>query len=172
MKTNIGYTHKDAIRITENKIEVSLITINNGKTPVKSHDLLLDTGAFLTILNKRAAELNGYEIYKEKACTISGFSEKGLLCDLRKIPIAFFCNHKIEDVIIATPHENIQVTEVLGMNILENFTFGLDFSAKEIFTKIRADFASQKPRYKCGAVSILTEDDIISTGGRNGSKKI
>lgn len=171
-KIKLTFENRAEMLFMDGHIVVPLITINDGRTPVQSLPLVFDTGAFITLIEKDKADEYGYKIYKEKACVIAGFSEKGLLCDLRKIPAAVFCNHKIENVIIATPHTATPVTEVLGINILENFCFAVDFSTKEIYTKVRKNFTSQKPRYKCGAVSTITEDDILALGGRYGRKKI
>jgi len=135
-----------------------LTTIDDSRTPVKTIDLLLDTGAFITLITKERAKKNGYKITEEKGCKIAGFSEKGLLCDLRIVPNAIFCGFVIKDVIFATPHEdNITITEVLGMNILENFDFGLNFSKEKIYANIREKFVSQKAKYQSGAVSLLAD---------------
>jgi len=155
---SIDYTHKDGIEVLENVIRVSLMTIDSSRIPAKELSLMFDTGAFITLIRKDRAELNGYKILEEKGCIISGFSEKGLICDLRKIPSAVFCGHRIDDVIIATPHDDgVLVSEVLGMNILENFMFGMDLDSREIYTKKRATFTSLKPKYQSGSVSLFRE---------------
>ncbi|MCL2225940.1 MAG: hypothetical protein FWB96_13310 [Defluviitaleaceae bacterium] len=157
---SITYTHRESVEIEGSQIHVRLITIDNSRIPAKSLRLVLDTGAFISIINKDIADLNGYKIFAEKACVIAGFSEKGLICDLRKIPSAIFCNHRIEDVIIATPHDRIPVTEVLGTNILENFHLGIDFADEKIFTRKRGKFTSEKPKYQSGNVTIFNENDF------------
>ena len=140
----------------DNKTQVSLVTIDNSHVPMKRIHLLFDTGAFITLIRKDRAESNGFKIYKERSCVITGFSEKGLVCDLRKIPTAIFCGFRVDDVLVATPHEDgVPVIEVLGMNILENFSFGLDFEKEEIYINIRKGFVSQKPKYQCGNVSFF-----------------
>ena len=145
--------------MTENKILVSLMTIDDSRVPVRQLSLLFDTGAFITLIRKDRAEINGYKIFEENACLISGVSEKGLSCDLRKIPSVVFCGHRIDDVIIATPHdEDVLVSEVVGMNILENFNIGLDLDKQEIYTTKRDSFTSLKPKYRSGNVSLLHEN--------------
>jgi hypothetical protein len=146
--------------IEENRmiIEVQSVDYKNRKLPVVQHDLLIDTGAFLTMVNKSTADENNYPIITPKGCAISGFSQQGLLCDLRKIPILIFCGFTIKDVIIATPHhDNVTVSEVLGMNVLENFDIGLNQSLCEIYLNKRASFISEKPRYQSGEISLLGE---------------
>jgi hypothetical protein len=72
--------------------------------------------------------------------------------------MAVFCGFRIENVVVATPHhDGVAVTEVLGMNILENFDFGLSLAKSEIYLSPEADFASQKPKYSCGGISIFRE---------------
>ncbi|MDR2167492.1 MAG: hypothetical protein LBE35_06565, partial [Clostridiales bacterium] len=79
----------------------------------------------------------------------------------RIIPVAVFCGFRIRDVIVATPHDDgVRITEVLGMNILENFDFGFSLSKSEIYLSINRGFASQKPKYSCGSISIFREDEF------------
>jgi hypothetical protein len=158
MKYEAVYTHKGSIDVFKSQIKAELVTIDKSRSPVKRLELIVDTGAFVTLINKGKAEENGYKIIEERGLKISGFTEKGLLCDLRLIPVAVFCGFRIENAIIATPHHNdIAVTEVLGMNILENFSFGFDFEKSEIYLAARKSFISQKPRYACGDISNFQE---------------
>ena len=114
MKADISYSNRGGIKIFENKIHVPLITVDTSRNPVKTIPLLFDTGAFITLIGKKTAIRNGYEIYQQKGCIISGFSEKGIVCDLRKISSVVFCGFLIEDVFIATPHDDeVKVTENL-----------------------------------------------------------
>ena len=133
-----------------------MYTVDKSRSPVKRLDLIIDTGAFITVIRKDRAELNNYPIIKSKGCVIAGFSERGLVCDLRVIDKVIFCGFEINDVIVATPHNNnIQVSEVLGMNVLENFKLTLDFDNEQIETQLRNKFESKKPRYKSGIVNVV-----------------
>ena len=157
---NICYSHKDNVDIAENKaiVEIQSIDYQNKKRPVNQHDLLIDTGAFINMLNKATAEERGYSITDVKGCAISGFSQNALLCDLRIIPAVIFCGYVINDVIVATPHfDNVAVSEVLGMNVLENFDFGLNLTNGEIYICKRASFVSEKPKYRSGEVNLLSD---------------
>ena len=157
---NVSYSHVGNFGVTENKmiIEVQSVDYHNRQEPIQWLDLLIDTGAFITMLSKATAEENGYPIIQSQGCKISGFSQKELLCDLRKIPIMVFCGYMVKDVIIATPHDdNVLVSEVLGMNILENFDFGINQDKREIFLNQRVSFVSEKPKYKSGEVSLFSE---------------
>ena len=157
---NISYSNMGSLDIKENRmlIGVQCVDYQNRKQPITWLDLLIDTGAFITVINKKTADTNGYPITNARGCAISGFSQKNLLCDLRKIPVMVFCGFTIKDVVIATPHyDNIIVSEVLGMNVLENFTIDLEQTKCEIYLNKRASFVSEKPRYKSGAISLLTE---------------
>lgn len=147
----------DSILLDDNnKLVYSLYTIDKSRTPVKRLDLILDTGAFITVLRKDRAELNNYPIVKEKGCIIAGFSEKGLVCDLRLIDKVVFCGFEINNVIVATPHDNhISVSEVLGMNVLENFKLTLDFDKGRLESSLRGQFESKKPKYQSGEVHLV-----------------
>jgi hypothetical protein len=52
------------------------------------------------------------------------------------------------------------VSEVLGMNVLENFDFGFSQTNDELYLNKRAFFVSEKPKYKSGTVSLLTETSL------------
>jgi len=158
MPTEISFAHSDRIAVSGNVIKATFATIDASRNPVRRFQLLFDTGAFITLINKDRAILNRYAVFEEKGCIISGFSEKGLVCDLRKISTVVFCGFRIDDVLIATPHDDdVRVTEVLGMNILENFIFGVDIASEEIYMSVRPAFVSQKPKYKSGHVSLLQD---------------
>ena len=157
---SISYSHMGKFKVAENKMIVHIQSVDyqNRKMPVNQHNLLIDTGAFITMLNKATAEERGYPIVDVKGCAISGFSQQGLLCDVRKIPVVIFCGFTIKDVLVATPHyDNVTVSEVLGMNVLENFDIGLEQAKGEIYLNKRAFFVSEKPKYKSGEISLLTE---------------
>jgi len=156
-----SFTHAGDIEISDdNKIFVDLAGVDTSRKPVKRIELICDTGAFITIIGKERAEASGYPIIESKGCIISGFSEKGLICDLRKISCAIFCGFEIKDVIIATPHENgVRISEVLGMNVLENFNFGFNLTEKKIYLNKRESFESFKPKYKCGEINIFIEGE-------------
>ena len=120
--------------------------------------MLIDTGAFITMMNKKTASRRGYPIIDVKGCAISGFSQQGLLCDLRKIQLVVFCGYTIKNVIVATPHyDNVEVSEVLGMNVLENFNFAVSLDNKEIFLNKRNTFVSEKPKYTSGEIGFFSE---------------
>jgi len=158
---NMSYSHKGAFVMRNNKMVILLYSVDyhNRNAPVREFNVFIDTGAFLTLLNKETADEFGYPIIEEKCCAISGFSEKGLLCDLRKIPALLFCGFTIRDVIIATPHhDDVHVSEVLGMNVLENFDIGLVQTCGELYLNLRAPFISEKPRYQSGEISLLTDE--------------
>jgi len=161
MATEMLYSHTENIINVESKIIIGLITIDDTAIPAKQFDLLFDTGAFITLIRKDRALEHGYKIVEEKACAISGFSEKGLLCDLRRIPTAVFCGFRLDDILVATPHDDgVKVVEVLGMNIIENFDFGFSLSKNEIHLNVRRGFVSQKPKYQCGKVSVVNENEL------------
>jgi len=83
---SVSYSHKGNVDVEDNKVivEIQSIDYQNRKSPVGRHDLLIDTGVFITMMNKKTANRRGYPIVDVKGCAISGFSQQGLLCDLRK----------------------------------------------------------------------------------------
>ncbi|MCL2169351.1 MAG: retroviral-like aspartic protease family protein [Defluviitaleaceae bacterium] len=162
----IKYSHEGDFELIENKLVAVLGSINASERnrPVQELPLIVDTGAFITLINKDTAENHGYKIDNNKTIIITGFSEKGMICDLRKIPALVFCGFVIQDVLIATPQSHeVKVPEVLGMNILENFNFAFDMDEHLIYLNKRGEFVSDKPHYKSGEVVLLEEDKLWST---------
>ncbi|MCL1997411.1 MAG: hypothetical protein FWG65_01435, partial [Turicibacter sp.] len=154
--TKISYKNKTSLNIKDNQAFIDLYSIDNSNTPAKKLTFLLDTGAFMTTMQKEKAIKRGFKVVEPKSFIIGGFGGGSVLCDLRVIPTLLFCGYKIKDAVIATPNaDNIAINEVVGMNILENFQFGIDFALSELYANIRGKYVSQKPKYQCGEVSLM-----------------
>ena len=159
-------------------------------------NILLDTGATLTSLNKKVADLKKYPIIKYGEPVVMGFTDLdraikalsacgksrteayeylkrhrgknlieslrndygitgiGLVCDLRRVSYAVLHKYVVKDVIIATPSDDgIVITELIGMNLLEKFSFGLDVDDKWLYLSKRASGGAYvNPDYACGNV--------------------
>jgi hypothetical protein len=159
-------------------------------------NLVVDTGAYITVINKITAENGNYPIVAENALMLYGFFGKGiikrevvkkgkdvdstvgndfrlnplqaktilernglhnvgLLCDLRVIPAVAFCGFMLEDVVIATPvADDADITEVLGMNVLGYFQFGIDLDRKKIYLrKGDGGYEPSDSRFRCGKIT-------------------
>ena len=165
-------------------------------------NILVDTGATITSLDKRVADLNGYPIIKHGEPILLGFNDFGkiikalmkagkteaevnaylksyagrskdllaslhneysitnigLVCDLRRVSFALLCGYIVNDVIIATPSEDdVAITEVIGMNILEKFSIGMDFENNWFYLSHKTSMSTiVNSDYACGDVSLLT----------------
>jgi hypothetical protein len=86
----------------------------------------------------------------------NGLPDVGLVYDLRIIPLAVLCGYKIENMVVATPNEdNIDITEVLGMNVLGRFDFGISLEKKKIYLSENAGtYVPPNPDYMCGSISL------------------
>jgi hypothetical protein len=86
----------------------------------------------------------------------NGLPDVGLVYDLRVIPLVVFCGYKIEDMIVATPTEdNTDITEVLGMNVLGRFDFGISLERKLICLSVNTGlYTPPDPMYACGSISL------------------
>ncbi|MCL2717250.1 MAG: hypothetical protein FWE14_00495 [Lachnospiraceae bacterium] len=166
-------------------------------------DLLLDTGATVTSLNKTVADENGYPIIKHGYPTVFGFNDYaralkalidlgkeesearaymssfkgrgkdlinslrndygindiGLVCDLRKVSFVVLYDFVVNDVLIATPSEDdVVITEVLGMNVLEKFHFGFDLKGHWLYlSRNESGISYVNSDFTCGSVSLLQE---------------
>ncbi|MCL2016360.1 MAG: hypothetical protein FWG68_08970 [Defluviitaleaceae bacterium] len=154
--TAINYANKISVETKDNQAFIVLHSIDNSRQPVKELRFLLDTGAFITTMQKEMAIKHGFKVTVPNAIEIGGFGGSKIFCDLRVIPTLIFCGYKMQDVIIATPTaDKLPITEVVGMNILENFQFGVDFALCELYANARGRYISQKPKYQCGEVSLM-----------------
>jgi hypothetical protein len=79
-----------------------------------------------------------------------GITDVGLVCDMRKVSLIMLSDFIVEDVVIATPHDDgVLITEVLGMNVLEKFHIGFDY--KSDFKYYSAPSKASKYVYCSGA---------------------
>jgi hypothetical protein len=175
---------------------------NDERQQYRVGNILLDTGATVTSLNKKVADLKKYPIIKYSEPVVMGFTDLdraikalatcgksrteayeylkrhrgknlieslrndysitgiGLVCDLRRVSYAVLFKYVVKDVIIATPSEDgIVITELIGMNLLEKFNFGLDVEDKWLYLSKRTSVnAHVNPDYTCGNVSLITEN--------------
>lgn len=85
-----------------------------------------------------------------------GITGIGIVCDLRRVSFITLNGFTIEDVVVATPHDdNIEITEVLGMNVLEKFSMGMDFDNDSFYLRKRTGCGVFVPDdFKCGDVSV------------------
>ncbi|MDR0220116.1 MAG: hypothetical protein LBI54_01770 [Lachnospiraceae bacterium] len=82
-------------------------------------------------------------------------TDVGLVCDTRKVSLVMLSDFIVEDVIIATPRDDgVLITEVLGMNVLEKFHIGFDYSGNYLLLSERIDGRPLgNPEFRCGNVS-------------------
>jgi predicted aspartyl protease len=173
---------------------------NNTYRQYRIDDMLIDTGAVLTSVNKKFADVYQYPIIKHREPVLMGFNDFGrairslvkrgktdaeakaylsqfagrskdlldslridfnitdigLVCDLRKVSYAMLYDFVIKDVIVATPSDDdVIITEVIGMNVLEKLQFGVDFDNSIIYlAKSSNNITRINPDFTCGAVSL------------------
>ncbi|MCL1998551.1 MAG: retropepsin-like domain-containing protein [Turicibacter sp.] len=158
----INYKYKIPLEVLNNQVFVKLYSVDNSRQPMKPLTFLLDTGAFMTTMEKEKAVKRGFKVSESKALVIGGFGGGSILCDLRVIPTLVFCGFQIKNALVATPNaDNIAINEVVGMNILENFQLGIDFALSELYANIRGKYVSQKPKYQCGEVSLMDFEEFL-----------
>jgi hypothetical protein len=94
---------------------------------------------------------------KKQFLADNGLSDVGLVYDLRVIPLAVFCGHRLENMLVATPTEDdTNITEVLAMNVLGRFDFGISLERQLIFLSMNKGlYTPPDPMYACGSVSLV-----------------
>ena len=121
----------------------------------KPISLIVDTGAFVTIINKETA--NRYKLdllpIKLRDHPLGGFAGSTKV-DLVEVPQIIIGNRTISDVVVAIPQ--IETTQnILGLNILEYFKFYVDTDENYIYFQ-DSDTYKIEDIYRCGEVLSLT----------------
>jgi predicted aspartyl protease len=97
--------------------------------------LVLDTGAYITVISRGTAERCGFDRLPKKATTFSGFCGS-MNADFVRIPGLMILGRLITNVPVLIPHDMYhidektgkmrQTQEVLGLNVLEYYKFYVD----------------------------------------------
>lgn len=134
---------------------------------VSNVDMVLDTGAFVTVLSKETAIDAGLPLGTGKPVSLRGFSYEhdtiqGELIELPRIVVG---KHFIYDVKVVIPLEDIEVVEVLGENVLEYMIYTVDHEKNVVYFKKNP---SPKPYVNleknidlsCGKVLLVNETEL------------
>ena len=116
---------------------------------------ILDTGAFVTIINKRTAKSLKIDLLPIKVSDhpLGGFAGCTKV-DLIEVPQLIIGDRTITDVIVAVPQ--IETTQnILGLNVLEYFRFYIDTDNNYIYFQ-DSDTNKTEDKYRCGEVLSLT----------------
>ena len=120
----------------------------------KSIFFILDTGAFVTIINNETA--NRYKIdllpIKVKDHPLGGFAGSTKV-NLVEVPQFIIGDRTIPDVVVAIPQ--IETTQnILGLNVLEYFKFYIDTDKNYIFFQDSDEYKIEN-MYRCGEILSL-----------------
>ena len=100
--------------------------------------VVFDSGAYITVVTRMSARKIGLPLSGTYTANLTGFnkergSDKAEIVTVPKIEIG---KHIVEDVQILVPLEDIEITEVIGENVLEYFTYTVDHDIDRVyFTK-------------------------------------
>ena len=96
-------------------------------------DFVFDTGAFLTIINRKTAEvLRCMERFTIHAgISLDGFSGS-CLADIKEIPGFVIGGRRLESVKVAVPHIDTDMS-ILGLNVLEQLKYLIDTENDRIY---------------------------------------
>jgi len=96
---------------------------------------VFDTGAYLTVLTRFTAHKIGLPLAGVHTANLTGFnkergSDRAEIVIVPKIEIGKFI---VEDVQVLVPLEDIEITEVIGENVLEYFTYTVDHAIDRVY---------------------------------------
>ena len=110
-----------------------------GEKPVR---LILDTGAYLTVISRGTAQLCYFDRLPKIATRIFGFSGS-IGADYVRIPGIVILGKVLQDVPVLIPHDlyrldeetgdKRRIPEVLGLNILEYYNYYVDTENDRIY---------------------------------------
>lgn len=123
-------------------------------------NLILDTGAYVTVLSRRTAIRCGYDKLPLKEVTINGFGGNGEPADAVRIPGLKILNKLVTDVPVLIPHRKDLTQEVLGLNVLEYFNYYVDTENSRLYLKLNPNPQSYDPIIACGQIFTLASDGI------------
>ena len=123
-------------------------------------DFIFDTGAYITVLSRKAAYIRGFdESYTIQAnVPLAGFAG-GCMTDIKSIPGFIIGNKRLENVKVAVPHIDTD-ENILGLNVVELFRFYIDTEKDEIYFSQNPLPSIPKP-LQCGKIHLLSADERI-----------
>jgi len=104
------------------------------KTPAKIQ-FVFDSGAYITVLTRSNALRIGLPLSGVYTANLTGFnrdrgSDRAEIVIVPKIEIG---NYIVEEVQMLVPLEDIEITEVIGENVLEYFTYTVDHDIDRVY---------------------------------------
>ena len=124
-------------------------------------DFIFDTGAYITIISKKAAFLRGFDdsYTIKRNVPLSGFAG-GCSTDIKAIPGFIIGNRRLESVKVAVPQIDTDVN-ILGLNVIDLFKFYIDTENDEIYFMQNPNPNIPEP-LRCGMIYDISSDDILS----------
>ena len=123
-------------------------------------DFIFDTGAYITIISRKAAYLRGFDdsYTIQKNVPLAGFAG-GCMTDVKSLPGIVIGNRRLEDVKVAVPHLDIDIN-ILGLNVIELFKFFIDTEKDEIYFSHNPTPKIPKP-LQCGKIHHISVKDRL-----------
>jgi len=120
-------------------------------------NLILDTGAYITVISRRTAIYCGFDKLPSKVVTINGFGGNGETADAVRIPGLRILDKLITDVPVLIPHRKDLTQEVLGLNVLEYFNYYIDTENSRLYMKLNQNPMPYDEMVACGEIYTMEE---------------
>ena len=123
-------------------------------------DFIFDTGAYITIISRKAAYLRGFDdsYTVQTNVPLAGFAG-GCMTDIKAIPGIIIGNRRLENLKVAVPHLDIDMN-ILGLNVIELFKFCVDTENDEIYFSHNPQSNIPEP-LRCGKIHIISPDEQL-----------
>lgn len=115
-------------------VEVTVPISGKSKSKI---DLILDTGAYVTVISKPTAQRIKLPVGTGKPASLHGFTEEQapIAGELIEVPQMVLGKHTVNDFKVIVPLDDIVVSEVLGDNVLNYFIYTVDNDKDVIYFK-------------------------------------
>ena len=168
MTVNFNPEHFYKLRRKEGHLLVTLQALyENSPAMGEEVNFILDTGAYLTVLNRGTAITCGYDKLPKKTTYIRGYSGKEP-ADLVYIQGLKILGKVMTHVAVLIPHslysadpetgEKRQFQEVLGLNVLEYFNYFIDTENDMLHMKWNPTPKPYSKALACGEIYTVQPD--------------
>ena len=121
-------------------------------------DLIVDTGAFMTVVSRDIAKRFGYDKLPKASSRIKGYSGEAS-ADFVRIPGLKILDTLFTDVPVLIPNSSDLKQNILGLNVLEYFNYFFDNENDRLYLNANPNPRPYNALLACGGIFAVSPDD-------------